>query len=157
MTIWNDPWRANLPATRDQVQQWGDGFLIEKEITFTAATADDVFAVTGVVAVRVFGIITVQTTTTTATAELGTGDTTDALIDTTTGANLSTADVGAVWHNDAPQTNPEVGVGAFDSDMTIISGEDIVLTSGASLDDGSIMFYCYWKPISEDGTVEPAS
>ena len=155
--VWNNLWRLNLPGpqTNLQVQKAGDGFLIEKEIELSAALEDDVFEVTGLVALKIVGVCTERVTTHGDSVSLGTSDSTTAIIAATTGANLHAANVDALWVDNAPQTNSEIKE-AFDADMFVVNNEDIVVTSTANVDGGKIKFYCWWKPISADGNVAPA-
>ena len=156
--VWNNLWRLNLPGpqTNLQVQKAGDGFLVEKEIEFSAATEDDVFEVTGLVALKVVGVCTERVTDHGDNASLGTSDSTQALIANTTGANLHAGNVGALWVDAAPQTSSKIKADAFDADMAVVNGDDIVVTSTANINSGKIKFYCWWKPISANGDVAPA-
>ncbi len=158
MALWPDAWRLSLPGpqTNLQVQKAGDGFLVEKEIEFTAATADELFEVTGVVALKIIGVCTERVKTYAENVSLGTEVETQALIGNTTAANLHTGNVGGLWVDTAPQTLSKIKDGAFDADMAIVSEDDIRVTSGTNVDAGKIKFYCYWKPISADGKVEAA-
>ncbi len=158
MTLWPDAWRLELPGpqTNLEVQKAGDGFLIEKEIEFTAGeTEDDIFSVTGLVALRVIGVITENIAATVDNASVGTSNSATAIIANTTGDNLN-GEVGAIWVDNAPQTNGEIKEDAFSANMYVVHDEDIVATSTANHDAGKVKFYCFWKPISSDGKVEPA-
>ena len=156
--VWSNLWRLNLPGpqTNLQVQKAGDGFLIEKEIEFTAgSTEDDIFEVTGLVALKVVGVITADISATADNASVGTTGSKTAIIPNTTGNNLN-GEVGAIWVDAAPQTSGDIKADALKGDMFVVHDEDIVATSTANHAAGKVKFYCWWKPISADGKVEAA-
>lgn len=137
----------NVPIT-------GLGLVETKSITFSALTtgatgATTLFTVTGVVAVRLFGVVSGTDVTGSGTIEAGISGNTAALLAQTTGTAL---DVGEVWIDTAPAT-----VEALPALQIIGAGQDIIQTIATdTLNAGTLTYYCAWFPISTDGNVVAA-
>lgn len=127
------------------------GLVTTKAITYAAATtgavgATTLFTVTGVVAVRIFGVVSGANLTGSGTLEVGIAGNTAALIAQTTGTDL---DVGEIWIDNGPAT-----VEALPAINILAAGTDIIQTIGTNtITAGTITYYCLWSPISEDGNV----
>lgn len=132
----------------------GLGFTASKAITFSALTtgatgATTLFTVTGVVAVRLFGVVSSADVTGTGTIEAGIVGNTAALLAQTTGTTL---DVGEIWIDTGPAT-----VELLPALSILAAGTDIIQTiAGSTLDAGTLTYYCLWFPISTDGNVTSA-
>ena len=132
----------------------GLGFTQTKAITFVASTtgatgATTLFTVTGVVAVRLFGVVSGTDVTGSGTIEAGIAGNTAALLAQTTGTAL---DVGEIWIDTGPAT-----VEALPALSILAAGTDIIQTIGTdTLTAGTLTYYCLWFPISSDGNVTAA-
>ena len=139
--------------TRDEnfVPIQGLGFTATKAITYSALTtgatgATTLFTVTGVVGVRLFGVVSGTDVTGSGTIEAGISGNTAALLAQTTGTDL---DVGEVWIDTAPAT-----VEALPGLFILAAGTDIIQTIATdTLTAGTLTYYCLWFPISSDGNV----
>jgi len=142
--------------TRDanHVPITGLGLIPTKAITYIGAStgavgATTLFTVTGVVAVRIFAVVSGVDLTGAGTLEVGIVGNTAALIAQTTGTDL---DVGEIWIDTGPAT-VELLPGLF----ILAAGTDIIQTiAGATITAGTLTYYCLWFPISEDGNVVAA-
>lgn len=142
--------------TRDQnfVPVQGLGFTSTKAITFVGAStgatgATTLFTVTGVVAVRIFGVVSGTDVTGSGTIEVGISGNTASLIAQTTGTAL---DVGEIWIDNAPAT-----VELLPGLSILAAGTDIIQTIATdTLTAGTLTYYCLWFPISSDGNVVAA-
>ena len=129
------------------------GFNASKSITYVAETtgavgATTLFNVTGLVAVRLFGVVSGTDLTGTGTIEAGIAGNTAVLLAQTTGTAL---DVGEIWIDNAPAT-VEALPGLF-----VLNGTNIIQTIATdTLNAGTLTYYCLWTPISRDGAVTPA-
>ena len=181
MALWPAPWRANLPwgqTPRDQVEQLHDVMVpgidslvqeIEKKVGriavheetdcsawTTAASAIDLFGVTGDVLVRVFA--TVQTGLTSAsddgTIAVGVEGNVGVLLPATTVAGVATRlDAGDVW-TDADANEKAI---AIPDDWVLVNDTDIILTVGTNnITAGAMTVYCEWIPLSDGATVVSA-
>ena len=132
----------------------GLGFTGTKAITLATATtgatgATTLFTVTGVVAVRLFGVVSGLDVTGTGTIEAGIVGNTAALLAQTTGTDL---DVGEIWIDTGPAT-----VELLPALSILAAGTDIIQTiAGSTLNAGTLTYYCLWFPISSDGNVVAA-
>jgi hypothetical protein len=83
------------------------------------------------------------------TASLGLVGNTTAWIAATTATDI---DSGESWVDNAP------GIGEAPTATRIVPrGADIILTVGTSaITDGTITFYCLWRPLSDDGNIVAA-
>jgi len=130
------------------------GFTETKAITYVASTtgavgATTLFTVTGVVAVRIFGIVSGADLTGTGTLEVGIAGNTAALIAQTTGTAL---DIGEIWIDTGPAT-----IELLPGLSILAAGTDIIQTiAGNTITAGTITYYCLWFPISTDGNVVAA-
>jgi hypothetical protein len=130
------------------------GLTVSKTITYDAATtgatgAATLFTVTGVVAVRLFGVGSVDLTSGgAATLEAGIAGNTAALLAQTTATDI---DAGEIWIDTSPAT-VELLPG-----LSLISGTNIVQTiATTTVTGGTLAYYCVWVPISSDGNVVAA-
>ncbi len=130
------------------------GLTSTKEITYSALTTGatgitTLFTVTGVVGVRIFGVVSGTDVTGSGTIEVGISGNTAALLAQTTGTAL---DVGEVWIDTAPAT-----IEALPAIQIIGAGQDIIQTIATdTLTAGTITYYLLWVPISSDGNVVAA-
>lgn len=147
---------VNGAFSRDEnfVPIQGIGITSTKAITYVTATtgavgATTLFTVTGVVAVRLFGVVSGTDLTGTGTLEAGIAGNTAALLAQTTGTAL---DVGEIWVDTGPAT-----VEALPALNILAAGTDITQTiAGSTIDAGTITYYCLWFPISTDGNLVSA-
>lgn len=129
------------------------GLVADKSITYVAGTtgatgATTLFTVTGVVAVRIFGIVSGVDLTGSGTIEVGIAGNTASLIAQTTGTAL---DVGEIWIDNAPATIELLPA------LSILNDTNIIQTIATNtITAGTITYYCLWVPISEDGNVVEA-
>lgn len=127
------------------------GLFAEKEITYVAANtgatgATTLFTVTGVVAMRLFGICSVDLTGS-GTIEAGIAGNTASLLAQTTGTAI---DAGEIWIDNAPATVELLPA------LSIVKN-DVIQTIGTNtLTAGTLKYYCQWVPISSDGNVVAA-
>lgn len=133
----------------------GVGHVAHNRVTFVAATTGKVgtvalFNVTGQVAVRLFAVGEV-TVTGSGTIEVGTAITTAGLCTQTSGSNIVANEI---WHDATPDASVELSTVVAEK----IVNQNIILTvASATLTAGRIKFVAIWKPISEDGYLEPAN
>lgn len=126
------------------------GLVATKTITYAAGTtgatgATTLFTVTGAVAVRLFGVCSVDLTGS-GTLEAGIAGNTAALLAQTTGTAI---DANEVWIDTSPAT-----IEALPALQIIGAGQDIIQTIGTdTITAGTLTYYCLWTPISTDGTV----
>jgi hypothetical protein len=128
-----------LPANRETVS-----------VTFVAGTTGSVgkhtlATVTGVVAVSIIGLCTVDVTGT-GSAQIGTTAVTNAIVASTTG---TTIDANELWFDATPISYVAVG-----SVPKIIVGDNISYeVTGDTLTGGVVKFYILWSPLSPDGNL----
>lgn len=132
----------------------GLGVTETKAITYAAATtgatgATTLFTVTGVVAVRIFGVCSGDLTSGgAATIEVGIAGNTAALIAQSTATAI---DNGEIWLDTGPATVEAIPTGS------ILSGTNIIQTiASTTITGGTLTYYCVWFPISSDGNVVAA-
>lgn len=122
-----------------------------KEITYSALTTGAVgtttlFTVTGVVAVRVFAVVSGVDLTGSGTLEVGIAGNTASLLAQVAATAL---DVGEIWTDNAPST-----VEALPAIQILAAGTDIIQTIATNtVTAGTLTYYCVWTPISTDGDV----
>lgn len=173
--VWNPAWRANLPwagvapalgiintlpdggALSSLVatsKQYGDGFLVAKQITYTGAVSYAAFTVTGLVAVQIVGYQTTILTGHGDSTSVGTAASAAGLIAATPASTLRAAGAGAIWVDNTPAKFESA---AFPATRHIIGdGQDIAVVGTANIAAGVVMLYCFWKPLSADGNVVAA-
>lgn len=128
----------------------GLGLVNTKAITYSALTtgavgATTLFTVTGVVAVRIFGVVSGADLTGSGTLEVGISGNTAALIAQTTGTDL---DVGEIWVDTVPAT-----VEALPA-IQILSGTNIIQTIATdTITAGTITYYCTWFPLTSSASL----
>lgn len=133
----------------DEIRDYGgEGNRVSKQITLNGGTSYAAFTVTGVVAVKVIGVINTATTNHADTSSVGTATSAAGLIAATAGTAMQT--VNQIWTDNAPSKFE-----AFPATRNVIS-ESIALASTANIAAGVITLYCFWKPISSDGNVVAA-
>lgn len=126
-----------------------NGITLTKEITYSALTtgavgATTLFTVTGVVAVKLFGVCSVNLAGS-GTIEAGIAGNTAALLAQTTGTDI---DANEIWVDTGPAT-----VEALPAQY-ILNGTNIIQTIGTdTLTGGTLTYYCLWSPISSDGNI----
>lgn len=123
----------------------------------TAASPLTLFNVTGDVMVSVFGVVqgtAITSTGSTGTLEIGTTEDTNGLLGTTTanGTQFAATDV---WVDTSPANDVEALPAA--RWFIIGGGADIILTIAANnMTAGSMNYYCFWIPLSDNALVESA-
>ncbi len=133
--------------------------LCRKTVAFTGGAGAgqvgtvNLFTVTGSVIALVVAICTEDLTEAgaTATVEVGTAASTAAIIAQTNAVNI---DNGEVWVDNTPARIEcwTTGFGCM-----IAGGDDIILTVGTqNVTDGTLVFTCFWTPLTADGNVVPA-
>jgi hypothetical protein len=173
--VWNAAWRANLPwagvapalgiintlpdggALSSLVatsKQFGDGYLVSKQITYAGEVSYDAFTVTGLVAVQIVGYQTTVLTDHGDSTSVGTATSAAGLIAATPASTLRAAGVGAIWIDNTPAKFESAGLVA--TRHLIGAGEDIAVVGTANITGGVIMLHCFWKPLSADGNVVAA-
>ena len=118
-----------------------------------AGTSDPLtlFTITGVVAVKLFGVCTVDLTGASGTVAVGTVKNPTGLITTTTGTDI---DIGEIWHDATPDASVELSSVATEKIVT----KDIIETiATADITAGNIYYVCLWRALSPDGTVVPTN
>jgi hypothetical protein len=128
---------------------------VDGSVTKWTPAAHRLFTITGVVKVRIFGDVSETLTEDNGdeTIEVGVAGATAALI-AQLAAPLSLA-AGDIWTNGAASTALPLG---FPSDWAVISDIDIDLTVAGTggIDDGTIVFYAEWIPMSDGALLVPA-
>lgn len=119
--------------------------------TIGAVGASTLFTVTGSVMVRVVGSCT-EDLAGAATLEVGiSGNTAGLLAQIADATNL---DAGESYLDATPATLESVDLS---SGFVIANGQDIIQTiGGTAITDGTLLYTCFWRPLSEDGLVEAA-
>ena len=117
----------------------------------------DLYTVTGVVEVELFGVCTSSITTggVAPTIEVGVAGNTAALIaQIVDGRDLL---VNEIYFDASPTTTVESLSTVTSRRFVITNGQDIILTAGGGvLTAGAIDFYCRWRPLSATGAVVAA-
>ncbi len=173
--VWNPAWRANLPwagaanafaiintlpdggaltSLLNASRQYGDGFLVSKQITYTGAVSYAAFTVTGLVAVQIVGYQTTILTDHVDSTSVGTATSAGGLIVATPANTLRAAGVGAIWVDATPAKFESA---LFPATRHLIgAGEDIAVVGTANITGGVVLLHCFWKPISADGNLVAA-
>lgn len=128
------------------------GLPATKTITYAAGTtgaigATTLFNVTGVVAMYIFGLCEADLTGS-GTLEIGVAGATATLAN----QQVATAiDAHEVWHNSTLAIGGTVGASVH------IIDQDVIQTIATNtVTGGTITFYCFWSPVSDDGNVTVA-
>lgn len=109
------------------------------------------FNVTGTVAMKLFGICTVDLASAGGgTLEVGTALSTAGLIAQTTATAI---DANEIWHDATPDASIELSSVATEK---IVSQNVIETTATADITSGNIYYICSYYPLSPDGLVESA-
>lgn len=128
------------------------GLIANKAVTYSALTtgavgATTLFTVTGVVAMRIFAVVSGADLTGSGTVEVGIAGNTASLLAQTTGTAL---DVGEVWIDSAPATVELLPA------LSVVAADVIQTIATDTITAGTITYYCAWTPISSDGNVVAA-
>lgn len=140
-----------------QIIPSGLPFVANKTRTYTgaaglgAAGATTLFTVTGSVIVKPIGSCTVDLTGV-GTLEVGISGNTAGLLAQI--ADITTLDAGESYLDATPATLEATDLS---SGFVISNGQDIIETiGGTSITAGTILFSCFWRPLSTDGMVVAA-
>ena len=141
-------------ANRVPIQS-NETFLVSKTRTFDGSAgngaqgAANLFTVTGDVLVTVFAVCS-ENIAGAGTIEVGISGNTAAILAQI--ADATNLDNGEVWADSAPAT-----VEALPGAKILTGGADIIETIGtADLTDGTITYYCLFRPLSSDATITAA-
>lgn len=135
-------------------------YRVDKTAAFTAgAGTGDVgtfalFTVTGSVIVKILAEVTetVVEGVGGGTIEVGITGSTAAIIAQSVSTTL---DVDEIWHDATPDVDIELL--SVIKEFVIVGGADIFATiAGQNITDGTVVFYCFWTPLSSDGLVVAA-
>lgn len=132
-----------------------DGIIVSKTIAYDGTTgageSDDspitLFTVTGDVLVNVFAVCS-ENLAGAGNIEVGIAGNTAALIAQTAAADI---DSGEVWVDNAPAT-----IEALPTSYVLTGGTDIIETISADITDGTLTYYCIWRPLNSTGNVVAA-
>lgn len=128
----------------------GQRFEALKELMFSNDTGTiTLFNVFGDVTVSIIPVITTDLTSIAgANIRLGIAGLTNAMLADTLSTDL---DARMVWIN----TSPDSEIEPLDAmrEYIITDGNDIILTSSGQVDAGTIIFYCFWTPMSSNGQI----
>ena len=108
------------------------------------------FTVTGTVAVKLFGICTVNLAGNSATLEVGTALSTAGLIAQTTATDI---DANEIWHDATPDASIELSSVATEK---IVSQNIIETAATANITAGNIYYICSWYPLTPNANVVSA-
>lgn len=108
------------------------------------------FTVTGTVAVKLFGICTVDLAGASATLEVGTALSTAGLIAQTTATDI---DANEIWHDATPDASIELSSVATEK---IVSQNIIETAATANITSGNIYYICSWYPLTPNANVVSA-
>ena len=128
-------------------------YVCRKTVEFAAGTTGavgnhDIFTVSGAVHVVLVAYCTEDLVGAGATISVGTDDAVDCLIAVTTAEDI---DNGEIWFDASPsecEANASIG-GAWVYDNL---SYDVLV---AAISDGTIVFVCFWTPVSANATVTP--
>lgn len=144
---------ASFSRDNNRVPITNLGIIVSKTITYDAATtgatgATTLFTVTGTVCCNLLALCTSDLTSGgSATIEAGTSSSTACLANQVV---ATTIDNHEIWHNGT------LAVGGTVSNLHVVN-ENIIQTIGTTtITGGSLIYYCYWNPLSSDGNVVTA-
>lgn len=148
----------NLLATPGQNQEIIAGTGIQTENNFSFAANQGaigsytLFTVTGVVAVKIFGVVTSTITSGGApTIEVGTTINTAGIIaQVVDGTGLA---VNEIWHDATPDSTVEAVSGMTSFAEKVVTQDVKVKIGAAAATGGSIRFICLWRPLSNGASV----
>lgn len=130
-----------------------EAFLARKTVSFDGTAGNgavgtvNLFTVTGDVLAIVFATCSENLAGATATIEAGISGNTAGLIAQTTATNIN---VNESWTDATPTTIEALAT----SPRIIAQGADIIATIGtANVTDGTLNFYCLWRPLSTNGNL----
>lgn len=107
------------------------------------------FTVSGVVAMKLFGVCTVNLAGT-GTVSVGTAVSPAGLIAATTATDI---DANEIWHDTTPDASVELSTVAAEKIVT----QNVIETIGtADVTAGNIYYVCQWRPLTPNASVVPA-
>lgn len=147
--------RSSLPLDKNgKAVPAGLPFHVNKERVYTgvaglgAQGATTLFTVTGSVMVRIIGSCT-EDVVGAGTLEVGISGNTAGLLAQI--ADATALDAGESYIDSTPSSLEAVDLS---SGFVIANGQDIIETIGtADLTDGTVLFTCLWRPLSDNGLV----
>jgi len=151
----NPDWMGNWCAKGRQITACN---TVSNDLTFVAATSGaiaskEIFTVTGIVVLTVFGVCSdTLTSGAVPTIEVGTATTTTRIIGAAAGLSIDQYDVfvdeTAIGESEEPTS---------EITWVLTYGDDIVYRiRDATITGGTIVWYCLWYPLSDDGLVVSA-
>lgn len=144
---------TQLPDSKslyDMVRDYGRGYMVSKEITYSGGVLYSAFTVTGLCAVKVLGYITTALTNHGDATSVGTVTSAAGLIAATAGTAMQT--VNQVWVDNAPSKFE-----GFPANHSLLGdGEDIAVVGTANLAGGVVTLYCWYFPVSTGASVVAA-
>lgn len=152
--------------TQGQLQELGTNGLyltpVSKTIEFAGGTPNaigdfdgtgdpfTIFNVTGTVALKILAVCTESLAGASATIAVGTALTPAGLIASTTATDI---DADEIWHDATPDASVELTSVLTEK---IVSQDVIGSIATANITDGTIVFYAFWRPLTDGATVEAA-
>jgi hypothetical protein len=134
----------------------------QKVMTFAGGTTNDpgdfngtgnpatLFTVSGVVAMKLFALCTVDLAGAGATLIVGTAKNTNGLLVSTVATDL---DANELWHDATPDASVELSTIAPER----IVAQNVIQTAGtADITSGSLTYVCLWRPLTANATVVAA-
>ena len=141
--------------TRQTELSTADGFGMDKALKRVVFDNDAVsvalFTVTGTVIVRVIAVCEVVCASAAGcNGSVGIAAAPAAIIALT---DLTLLAAQEIWHDNAPDA--EIEALTVLREFIISDGNDIALALSAQADSGTVAFYCFWTPVSDDGALIP--
>lgn len=132
-----------------------EAFKTSKVVSFDGSAGNGaqgtvaLFTVTGTIIAYLFANCTEDLAGATATIQVGVSDNTTGFISSTTATNI---DNGDIWIDTTPARFKTIG-----TTKLVGGGDDIFATiATADITDGTLAFYCLWRPMSDDANVVAA-
>lgn len=145
--VGNYPVAQRLDDLAGSLAQVG-GQVALHNLSYTGAASYTAFHVTGVVAVKVIGVVRSALSNDAATTSVGTTTSAAGLIAATAGSAMQTAN--QIWVDNAPSK-----LETFPTNWTLIS-ESILVDGDANLAAGLVTLYCWWIPVTAGAQVVAA-
>ena len=145
---------SSFPRDANRVPIDNLGIIVRKTIAYDGtsskglAGSNDIFTVTGDVAVKILAVCSDDLTVDgAATIEIGITGNTAALIAQTTASNI---DKGEIWYDNTPVTVGSLAMGTWN----FLSGTSIKeKITTANITGGALTYYLFFVPLSADGNV----
>lgn len=144
-----------------QTIQYDRAFKVSKTVAFDGTAGNgavgsvSLFTVTGDILVTVVGMVTETLVGATSTLVVGTANNTAGLLASVSGPALVAGDVHT--SGTSPADVAALSTAGSSAPAALNNGADIIATVGtADITDGTIKFYCLWRPLSTDGNVVAA-